>query len=134
VFSLDTKVSEGGSNFSQGQRQLISMARALLRSTSIIFMDEATASVDFETDTQIQRTLRSPLDADARHKTTIITIAHRLKTIIDYDRILVMDKGRIAENDSPAALLERKGIFYDMCRKTGEYEELEMLANHAARP
>ncbi|SPO20123.1 related to multidrug resistance protein [Ustilago trichophora] len=131
IFTLDTKVSEGGSNFSQGQRQLISMARALLRSTSIIFMDEATASVDFETDTQIQQTLRSPLDADARHKTTIITIAHRLKTIIDYDRILVMDKGVIAENDSPAKLLEKKGIFYEMCRKTGEYEELEMLARIA---
>lgn len=132
VFTLDAKVSEGGSNFSQGQRQLISMARALLRSTSIIFMDEATASVDFETDAQIQKTLRSPLGADANHKTTIITIAHRLKTIIDYDRILVMDKGRIAENDSPAALLERKGIFYEMCRKTGEYDELEMLAKLAA--
>ena len=132
VFTLETKVSEGGSNFSQGQRQLISMARALLRSTSIIFMDEATASVDFETDAQIQRTLRSPLDADATHKTTIITIAHRLKTIIDYDRILVMDKGVIAENDSPAKLLEKKGIFYEMCRKTGEYEELALLANHAA--
>lgn len=132
IFTLDTKVSEGGSNFSQGQRQLISMARALLRSTSIIFMDEATASVDFETDTQIQRTLRAPLDADERHKTTIITIAHRLKTIIDYDRILVMDKGVIAENGSPASLLEKKGIFYEMCRKTGEYEELEVLAKHAA--
>ncbi|KAJ1030229.1 hypothetical protein NDA16_001140 [Ustilago loliicola] len=132
IFTLDTKVSEGGSNFSQGQRQLISMARALLRSTSIIFMDEATASVDFETDTQIQRTLRAPLDADVRHKTTIITIAHRLKTIIDYDRILVMDKGVIAENGSPASLLEKKGIFNEMCRKTGEYEELELLAKHAA--
>ncbi|GAC95425.1 ATP-binding cassette transporter [Pseudozyma hubeiensis SY62] len=132
VVTLESKVSEGGNNFSQGQRQLISMARALLRSTSIIFMDEATASVDFETDTQIQKTLRSPLGSDANHKTTIITIAHRLKTIIDYDRILVMDKGRIAENDSPAALLERKGIFYEMCRKTGEYEELETLARHAA--
>lgn len=132
VVTLESKVSEGGNNFSQGQRQLISMARALLRSTSIIFMDEATASVDFETDTQIQKTLRSPLGSDANHKTTIITIAHRLKTIIDYDRILVMDKGRIAENDSPAALLEREGIFYEMCRKTGEYEELETLARLAA--
>ncbi|TKY90680.1 hypothetical protein EX895_000678 [Sporisorium graminicola] len=132
VFTLEDKVSEGGNNFSQGQRQLISMARALLRSTSIIFMDEATASVDFETDAQIQKTLRSPLGADANHKTTIITIAHRLKTIIDYDRILVMDKGRIAENDSPAALLEKKGIFYEMCRKTGEYDELETLAKLAA--
>lgn len=132
VFTLETQVSEGGSNFSQGQRQLISMARALLRSTSIIIMDEATASVDFETDAQIQRTLRSPLGTDASHKTTIITIAHRLKTIIDYDRILVLDKGVIAENGSPAALLEQKSIFYDMCRKTGEYEELEALARHAA--
>jgi len=132
IFTLETKVSEGGSNFSQGQRQLISMARALLRSTSIIFMDEATASVDFETDTQIQRTLRSPLDAGTNNKTTIITIAHRLKTIIDYDRILVMDQGRIAENDSPAALLERKGLFYEMVKKTGEYDELETIARQAA--
>ncbi|KAJ1602920.1 hypothetical protein NDA14_002008 [Ustilago hordei] len=132
LFTLDTKVSEGGSNFSQGQRQLISMARALLRSTSIIFMDEATASVDFETDTQIQRTLRAPLGADTRHKTTIITIAHRLKTIIDYDRILVMDKGVIVENGSPGELLQKKGIFSEMCKKTGEYEELELIARHAA--
>ncbi|KAI3483599.1 hypothetical protein L1887_53515 [Cichorium endivia] len=131
VFSLNTKVSEGGSNFSQGAEtaDLDGKGACCARPRSSSWTKQPLLSTS-------RRTRRFSVRCGRRWTPTrgtrrrIITIAHRLKTIIDYDRILVMDKGRIAENDSPAALLERKGIFYDMCRKTGEYEELEMLANH----
>ncbi|KZO90715.1 hypothetical protein CALVIDRAFT_542481 [Calocera viscosa TUFC12733] len=120
VITLETQVSSGGSNFSQGQRQLIALARALLRQSAMIIMDEATASVDFETDSKIQATIRNEFSSSL-----LLTIAHRIRTIIDYDRLLVLDAGRVAEFDTPINLLNKQsGIFKDMCLKSGTYQEL----------
>ncbi|CAB1113175.1 ABC [Ectocarpus sp. CCAP 1310/34] len=99
--SLLEHVAEYGESLSAGQRQLVCLARALLRKTRVLLLDEATSSVDYETDNVIQSTLRS-----AFRDCTVLTIAHRLNTIMDSDRILVMDDGKVAELDSPAALLE----------------------------
>ncbi|KAL0086848.1 P-loop containing nucleoside triphosphate hydrolase protein [Phycomyces blakesleeanus] len=121
---LDTPVSEGGKNFSQGQRQLLCLARALLKRTKIVLMDEATASVDFRTDKAIQKTIATEF-ADC----TILCIAHRLHTVIEYDRILVLDQGNIAEFDSPLQLITNpESSFYKMCRNSGEFESLVALA------
>ncbi|EHY51906.1 ATP-binding cassette transporter yor1 [Exophiala dermatitidis] len=110
---LDSPVEEEGLNFSLGQRQLMALARALVRNSQIIVCDEATSSVDFETDEKIQRTMRTAFSGK-----TLLCIAHRLKTIINYDRICVMDQGRIAELDTPINLFEANGIFRSMCDKS----------------
>ncbi|KEF53828.1 ATPase [Exophiala aquamarina CBS 119918] len=110
---LDSQVEEEGLNFSLGQRQLMALARALVRNSQIIVCDEATSSVDFETDEKIQRTMRTGFAGK-----TVLCIAHRLKTIINYDRICVMDKGQIAELDTPINLFEANGIFRGMCDKS----------------
>ncbi|EPS34615.1 hypothetical protein PDE_09579 [Penicillium oxalicum 114-2] len=112
---LDAQVQEGGSNLSQGQRQLVSLARALLTPSNILVLDEATAAVDVETDALLQRTLRS----NVFQERTIITIAHRINTIIDSDRIVVLDKGRVAEFDTPANLIKSKGRFYELAKEAG---------------
>ncbi|KAK2945606.1 Multidrug resistance-associated protein [Blattamonas nauphoetae] len=96
---LDSEVAEGGSNFSTGQRQLLCFVRAILNNCRIVVLDEATASVDVETDEKIQKTIREQFSDK-----TVIVIAHRLNTIMDSDRIMVMDKGHVAEFDSPANL------------------------------
>ncbi|KAL3428313.1 ABC transporter family protein [Phlyctema vagabunda] len=111
---LDGIVEDEGLNFSLGQRQLMALARALVRGSQIIVCDEATSSVDMETDDKIQKTIR-----DGFKGKTLLCIAHRLKTIINYDRICVMDQGTIAELDTPLALYERGGIFRSMCERGG---------------
>ncbi|XWX00119.1 hypothetical protein V2A60_008136 [Cordyceps javanica] len=112
---LDSIVEDEGLNFSLGQRQLMALARALVRGSQIIVCDEATSSVDMETDDKIQRTMA----AGFRGK-TLLCIAHRLRTIIGYDRICVMDAGRIAELDTPANLYRNAdGIFRGMCDRSG---------------
>ncbi|KAF9979193.1 hypothetical protein BGZ73_004079 [Actinomortierella ambigua] len=123
--SLDSPVSDGGHNFSQGQRQLLCLARALLRESRIIVMDEATASVDLAMDEKIQATIRNELG-----DSTLICIAHRLRTIMDYDRVLVLDQGQVMEFDSPLNLITNPSSrFRDMIEKSGECETLfEMIA------
>jgi len=111
---LDELIAERGSNFSVGQRQMICMARALLRNTKILLMDEATASVDLKTDTLIQKMVRKNFK-----DVTVLTIAHRLNTIMDSSRVLVLDKGKVAEYDQPKNLLEQNGIFTGMVEATG---------------
>jgi ABC-type multidrug transport system fused ATPase/permease subunit len=111
---LDEEVAEGGENFSQGQRQLLCIARSLLRRPKVLVMDEATASIDNATDAAIQGMIRENFK-DA----TVLTIAHRLNTIMDSDRVLVLDDGRIAEYDTPEVLLEKEnGLFRAMIDKS----------------
>jgi ABC-type multidrug transport system fused ATPase/permease subunit len=147
--TLDTQVSPGGGNFSQGQRQLIAMARALLRRSSIIVLDEATSSIDFATDSKIQAAIREEfggalvLTSDSRHISIgkVLTraffcrfsVAHRLRTVIDYDKLIVLDKGIIAEIDTPWNLIQKEdGIFRNMAMKSGMFAELERVAKEKA--
>ncbi|XP_010007785.1 PREDICTED: multidrug resistance-associated protein 1-like, partial [Nestor notabilis] len=108
------EISEGGENLSVGQRQLVCLARALLRRTKILVLDEATASVDMETDNLVQSTIKREF-----HNCTILTIAHRLHTVMDSERVLVLDTGRILEYDTPHNLLQRKGAFSEMVAEAG---------------
>ncbi|KAJ9364504.1 hypothetical protein DTO280E4_1750 [Paecilomyces variotii] len=119
LLSLNTPVASNGENFSQGQRQVLGLARAISRRTKVVLLDEATASVDHRTDEHIQQIIRSEFP-----DSTIIAIAHRLRTIIDYDCVIVMGSGEILEIGSPADLIESKGVFWDMLMNTGEYDEL----------
>ncbi|EDV26684.1 uncharacterized protein TRIADDRAFT_22580, partial [Trichoplax adhaerens] len=126
---LDDEVSEAGSNFSVGQKQLLCLARAILKKNKILVIDEATANVDFNTDQVIQKSIRSRF-----HHCTVITIAHRLNTVIDCDRIMVFKDGRLIEFDSPFALLQNKNSeFANMVSKSGwnEYERLFSIARKA---
>ncbi|TDH06860.1 hypothetical protein EPR50_G00117660 [Perca flavescens] len=124
---LETMLTESGSNFSVGQRQLVCLARAILRKNRILIIDEATANVDPRTDSLIQQTIR-----DKFQECTVITIAHRLNTIIDCDRILVLDAGRIQEYDEPYVLLQnQEGLFYQMVQQTGRAEATSLL--HTAK-
>ncbi|XP_056634445.1 ATP-binding cassette subfamily C member 4-like isoform X1 [Diorhabda sublineata] len=115
VNSLDFKVAEGGSNFSLGQRQLLCLARAILKNNKILILDEATANVDHRTDALIQLTIRK------RFKNcTVLTIAHRLNTIMDSDKVLVMSYGNIVEFDHPHKLLQTPdGHFHNLVSETG---------------
>ncbi|XP_058043060.1 ATP-binding cassette sub-family C member 2 isoform X2 [Ahaetulla prasina] len=111
---LSSPVSEGGENLSVGQKQLVCLARALLRKSKILILDEATAAVDMETDHLIQETIRSEFA-----NCTVITIAHRLHTIMDSHRVMVLQEGKIVEFDSPEELLQQQGIFAGMAREAG---------------
>jgi ABC-type multidrug transport system fused ATPase/permease subunit len=124
--NLNSPIAESGSNLSQGQRQLLCLARALLKDPKVLLMDEATASIDYATDAKIQETIREI-------KNTTITIAHRLQTIIDYDKVLVLDKGEVIEFGSPYDLVKmQNGIFKGMCDTSGEGDQLKTLAKQAA--
>ncbi|XP_048187708.1 multidrug resistance-associated protein 1 [Perognathus longimembris pacificus] len=111
---LEHECAEGGENLSVGQRQLVCLARALLRKTKILVLDEATAAVDLETDDLIQSTIRTQF-----HDCTVLTIAHRLNTIMDYTRVIVLDKGEVLECGPPAQLLQHRGLFYSMAKDAG---------------
>ena len=135
---LHHQITEGGSNLSVGQRQLMCLARALLRKTKVLILDEATAAVDLETDDLIQATIRKEFAGSS-----VLTIAHRLNTIMDYDRIMVLDKGELKEYDSPGNLLKvgievtfiktnkintlqkDESIFYGMVKDAGLLPEKE---------
>ncbi|KAG0012086.1 hypothetical protein BGZ81_001777 [Podila clonocystis] len=116
---LSFMVSQNGDNFSVGQRSLICLARALLRKTKILVLDEATAAVDVETDELIQKTIRKEFK-----DRTILTIAHRIKTVMDSDKILVLERGCVQEFESPRELLERRdSLFFKLAQQAGEVKE-----------
>ncbi|KAG9399350.1 hypothetical protein AC1031_011740 [Aphanomyces cochlioides] len=110
---LDFQVAEKGSNLSVGQRQLLCIARALLRQSRVVVLDEATANIDLESDRLIQKTIN-----ECFRDVTMLIIAHRLDTIIDSDRILVMDRGSVIEYDSPQVLLAKEGgVFAELAKQ-----------------
>ena len=116
---LDAQIQEDGSNLSVGQRQLLCLARAILRKNRIIVLDEATANIDLETDALIQKSIRQDFQGY-----TVLTIAHRLNTVIDYDRILVLEAGRVVEFDTPHKLLsDPNSLFLSLVHETGENNE-----------
>ncbi|KKY16298.1 putative abc multidrug [Phaeomoniella chlamydospora] len=117
--TLQTQISEKGENFSPGQRQVLGLARAIARRSKVVILDEATASVDDETDATIQELLRKEFKGS-----TLIAIAHRLKSVVDYDMIIVMGGGKMLETGSPKALFDKRGVFFDMLRHTGDFDHL----------
>ncbi|GKZ34708.1 hypothetical protein AbraIFM66950_005060 [Aspergillus brasiliensis] len=118
LFTLDSRISAGGANMSQGQRQLLCLARILINNPKIIILDEATSAVDDETDRWIQNTIRSQFSG------TLIVVAHRLRTICSFDKVIAMSEGRIAEMGSPAELLRKEGLFYRLVQDSEDREYL----------
>ncbi|KAF9565380.1 ABC protein, partial [Agrocybe pediades] len=124
--TLDSVIETEGSNLSVGERSLLSLARALVRDAKVVILDEATASVDFETDKKIQDTIQT----EFKDK-TLICIAHRLRTILSYDRILVLDSGNIAEFDTPLNLYRKQdGFFRGLCENSNIEEQDILSASH----
>ncbi|CAO3623722.1 unnamed protein product [Cunninghamella echinulata] len=118
--NLDSPITEGGQNISAGQKQLICLAKSLLRRSKIVVMDEATSSVDFNTDRKIQKTIRSEFT-----QSTVLCVAHRLFTVIHYDKILVLDAGKVKEFDSPLNLIsDPQSMFHKLCKNSGEFDQL----------
>jgi len=111
--TLDYEIENNGNNISIGEKQLICIARALIKKSKIILMDEATANIDYKTETFLQNSINQSLK-----DCTVITIAHRIKTIINYDKILVLNNGEIVEYDSPKNLLEKQGLFYQLYKES----------------
>ncbi|KAF9476113.1 multidrug resistance-associated ABC transporter [Pholiota conissans] len=128
---LDSKIASGGGNLSVGERQIIALARAMVRGSKLLMLDEATSAIDYKTDSIIQNTLRTQLPKDV----TVITVAHRLQTIMDSDKILVLDNGRIAEYGKPIELLaiEKGGMLRALVDESGDREKLYELAQGAYR-
>ncbi|KZV91547.1 P-loop containing nucleoside triphosphate hydrolase protein [Exidia glandulosa HHB12029] len=123
--TLETAISSGGGNLSLGQRQIIALARAITRRSKVLILDEATAAVDYATDTAIQESIRRELK-----DVTLITVAHRLRTIMDADKIMVLDAGRLVEFDSPKALLKKKGgLLRSLVDESADKDELIAMAN-----
>ncbi|CAO3645196.1 unnamed protein product [Cunninghamella blakesleeana] len=117
---LNSPITEGGQNISAGQKQLICLAKSLLRRSKIVVMDEATSSVDFNTDRKIQKTIRTEFT-----DCTVLCVAHRLFTVINYDKILVLDAGKVKEFDSPLNLISNpQSMFYKLCKNSGEFDQL----------
>jgi len=118
--TLDMPIGQTGS-LSAGERQLVAMARAVLRRSNVVVMDEATSQIDSKLDDQIQRTVREEFSG-----AIVITIAHRLKTVLDYDRILVLGGGKILEFDTPRALISKPaGVFREMCRASADWKTIQ---------
>ncbi|KAI1795060.1 hypothetical protein LXA43DRAFT_1080347 [Ganoderma leucocontextum] len=128
--TLESQIASGGSNLSVGQRQILALARAIVRQSKLLILDEATSAIDYETDEVIQKSLREELGSDV----TLLTIAHRLQTIMDADKILVLDAGRIAEFGSPVELLKNeKGMLRALVDESGDKEKLyEMARSHSS--
>ncbi|EKM51055.1 uncharacterized protein PHACADRAFT_128771 [Phanerochaete carnosa HHB-10118-sp] len=124
--TLDTKIAGGGANLSVGQRQIIALARAIVRQSKLLVLDEATSAIDYETDAVIQQSLRKELRSDV----TVITVAHRLQTIMDYDKIMVIDAGRLVEFDTPRVLLEKEdGLLHALVEQSADKDLLYMAAH-----
>lgn len=118
---LNSAISESGGNLSQGQRQLLCIARAIVARPKIMVLDEATSAVDMTTDASIQRSIREEFT-----DSTLLVIAHRLSTIADFDKILVLSEGQVAEFGTPKDLWTKEGgVFRDMCEHSGERDKLE---------
>ena len=124
---LESEIEAKGTNLSLGQRQLICIARALIQKPKILLTDEATASIDQRTDQLIQKLIKTEL-----RNTTVLTIAHRLNTIIEYDKIMVLKNGRKVEEGSPYELLENHGYFFDFVKEGGS-RYLDMMLEKAKR-
>lgn len=121
--NLGSAISEGGGNLSQGQRQLLCLARAIVSRPKVMVLDEATSAVDMNTDALIQRSIREEFN-----DSTLIVIAHRLSTIADFDRILVLSDGAVAEYGTPRELWEKEGsVFRGMCEESGEKDKLKNI-------
>ncbi|KAJ7485533.1 P-loop containing nucleoside triphosphate hydrolase protein [Mycena latifolia] len=124
---LDSVIASGGSNLSVGQRQILALARAIVRDSKLLILDEATSAIDYKTDTVIQASLRNELKSDV----TVITVAHRLQTILDSDKIMVLDEGRIVEFDAPKVLLKNpKGKLRALVDESGDKDKLYAMAEH----
>lgn len=118
AITLDTAVEEDGYNFSLGQRQQIALARALVRGSRVVVADEATSSVDVETDKVIQRSMK-----EGFRGRTLVCIAHRLRTVVGYDLVVVMDGGEVVEMGEPGELWRRRGTWFGMCERSGISEK-----------
>ena len=118
--NLESPISRGGLNLSQGQRQLLCLARAIVKQPKIIVLDEATSSVDIQTDALIQQSIREQFS-----KSTLLVIAHRLSTISDFDKVLVMSDGKAVEFDTPRELMRKRGAFWELVNESGQKEVIE---------